>query len=92
MAKAFIDKAACVGCEACVVTCQVEAISISDGKAKVTVDECIGCWSCVTACPTSAISIGEDNDEISSDVIHIINSVPISNQSSIIEEKWLREH
>ena len=56
MAKAVVDSAACVGCEACVGTCPVEAISVADSKAKVDADVCIECGSCVSACPTSAIS------------------------------------
>ena len=56
MAKAVVDSAACVGCEACVGTCPVEAISIADSKAIIEADVCIECGSCVSACPTSAIS------------------------------------
>jgi len=56
MAKAVVDTGACVGCEACVGTCPVEAISMEDGKAKVNPDTCIECGSCVSACPVSAIS------------------------------------
>jgi len=56
MAKAIIDSAACVGCEACVGTCPVEAIIMADSKAKIEAEVCIECGSCVPACPTSAIS------------------------------------
>ena len=35
MAKAVVDKDACVGCETCVGTCPVESISMVDGKAVV---------------------------------------------------------
>ena len=56
MAKAVIDAEKCVGCEACVGTCPVEAIVVDGGKAKVDPDKCIECGSCVSACPVSAIS------------------------------------
>ena len=56
MAKAVVDSAICVGCEACIGTCPVEAITMADGKAKIDADVCIECGSCVSACPTSAIS------------------------------------
>jgi Fe-S-cluster-containing hydrogenase component 2 len=56
MAKAVVDKDACVGCETCVGTCPVEAISMVDGKAEVDADTCIECGSCVSVCPVNAIS------------------------------------
>jgi len=90
MAKAFIDKAACVGCEACVGTCPVEAIVMAESVAKIDVDVCIECGSCVFACPTSAISQGED--KILNVDRHFINPAPTSTQSSMIEEKWLKEY
>ncbi|GHS88856.1 4Fe-4S ferredoxin [Synergistales bacterium] len=56
MAKAVVDGGTCVGCEACVGTCPVEAIVIDSGKADVNPDTCIECGSCVSTCPVSAIS------------------------------------
>ncbi|NLL36089.1 MAG: 4Fe-4S binding protein [Fretibacterium sp.] len=56
MSKAVVDADTCVGCEACVGTCPVEAIEMNDGKATVNPDTCIECGSCVSACPTGAIS------------------------------------
>lgn len=56
MAKAVVNRDVCVGCEACVGTCPVEAIAIVDGKAKVDADVCIECGTCVSGCPVSAIS------------------------------------
>lgn len=55
MAKAVVEKDACVGCETCVGTCPVEAISMVDGKALVD-ESCIECGSCVSVCPVSAIT------------------------------------
>ncbi|MDR2175264.1 MAG: 4Fe-4S binding protein [Synergistaceae bacterium] len=56
MAKAVVDSGVCVGCEACVGTCPVEAIAMDNGKAKVGADTCIECGSCVSACPAGAIA------------------------------------
>lgn len=56
MAKAVVDKDVCVGCEACVGVCPVEAISMIDGKAEVEPDKCIECGSCVPVCPVEAIT------------------------------------
>ncbi|MDR1732039.1 MAG: 4Fe-4S binding protein [Synergistaceae bacterium] len=56
MAKAVVDSGTCVGCEACVGTCPVEAIAVAGGKAKVNADTCIECGSCVSTCPVGAIS------------------------------------
>ncbi|MBN2251132.1 MAG: 4Fe-4S binding protein [Candidatus Altiarchaeota archaeon] len=56
MAKAVVDKDVCVGCEACVGTCPVSAISMEDGKAHVDPDTCVECGACVAVCPVSAIS------------------------------------
>ncbi len=46
----------CVGCEACVGECPVNAISMVDGKA-VIADTCVDCGACVGACPCEAISL-----------------------------------
>jgi len=56
MAKAVVDKDVCVGCEACVSVCPVEAISMVDGKAEVDPETCVECGSCVPVCPVEAIS------------------------------------
>jgi Fe-S-cluster-containing hydrogenase component 2 len=56
MAKAVVDKDVCVGCEACVSVCPVEAISMIDGKAEVDPEKCIECGSCVPVCPVEAIT------------------------------------
>jgi ferredoxin len=56
MAKAVVDKDLCIGCEACVGTCPVSAISMVEGKAQVDPDTCIECGACVAVCPVDAIS------------------------------------
>ena len=52
-----IDKEICMGCEACVSTCPVDALDIVDNKAEVAADDCIECGVCVEDCPVEAISL-----------------------------------
>jgi Pyruvate/2-oxoacid:ferredoxin oxidoreductase delta subunit len=54
---AVIDRDACIGCEACLDRCQMEAISPSDGAAEINLERCIGCGLCVTTCPSEALSL-----------------------------------
>ena len=52
-----IDKATCVGCGACIGTCQYGAISFGDdGKAVIDQSKCEKCGTCAAVCPVSAIS------------------------------------
>ena len=53
---AKVDSSKCVGCEACVGACPVEAIAMKDGKAVVDEGTCIDCGACVGECPAEAIS------------------------------------
>ena len=50
-----VTKDECTGCEACVDTCPVEAISMVDGVAQINQDECTECGACVGECPVEAI-------------------------------------
>ncbi|OQA86539.1 MAG: Ferredoxin [Lentisphaerae bacterium ADurb.Bin242] len=54
---AKVDSSKCVGCEACVGACPVEAISMKEGKASVDEGTCIDCGACVAECPTEAITL-----------------------------------
>ena len=56
---AVVDADTCTGCESCVETCPVEAISMQDDIAVVNPDECTDCETCVDACPVEAISMKE---------------------------------
>jgi len=55
---AIVDKDTCTGCESCVDSCPVEAISMEGGLAVVSADDCIDCGACVGECPIEAISMG----------------------------------
>jgi len=53
---AEVDQEACIGCEACVERCQMDAITVAE-TAMVNLDRCIGCGLCVTDCPTDAMRL-----------------------------------
>ncbi|MBF0118471.1 MAG: 4Fe-4S binding protein [Desulfobacterales bacterium] len=54
---AEIETEECIGCEACISRCQMDAIEIVDGIAKLSKQRCIGCGLCVTTCPSDAIKL-----------------------------------
>jgi len=54
---AVVDPETCTGCESCVDTCPVEAISMQDDVAVVDAETCTDCESCVEVCPVEAISM-----------------------------------
>ncbi|MDY0387988.1 MAG: 4Fe-4S binding protein [Methanolobus sp.] len=55
---AVVDKDVCTGCELCVNSCPVEAITMSDENfAVVDADECVDCGDCVDSCPVEAITL-----------------------------------
>lgn len=65
-----ISELKCVGCEACVDACPVQAISIRGGKAVIDQTKCIQCGICVggnfddyTGCPVKAISPPPEEEE-----------------------------
>jgi ferredoxin len=59
---AQVDEAACIGCEACVERCQMDAITVND-VARVDLDRCIGCGLCVTDCPTEAMQLKQKSQD-----------------------------
>jgi Fe-S-cluster-containing hydrogenase component 2 len=51
-----VEKDLCIGCEACISVCPVEALIMEDdGKAFCQEDVCIDCGACIPVCPTQAI-------------------------------------
>jgi ferredoxin len=54
---AVIDKNTCTGCEQCVNSCPVEAISMNSDVAVVDPNECVDCGDCVDVCPVEAITL-----------------------------------
>ena len=60
---AVIDPEECIGCEACLERCQMNAIEVED-TAKINAARCIGCGLCVTTCPVEAIQLEEKPKEL----------------------------
>ncbi len=56
---AKVDADTCTGCEACVESCPVEAISMKDDIAVVDQDECTDCGACEDVCPVEFITLDE---------------------------------
>jgi len=45
----------CTGCGECEGICAASAVSMEDGKAKVSREECVSCLCCIEACPAGAM-------------------------------------
>ncbi len=54
---ARVDADECVGCEACMDRCHMDAIVMEDDAAVVNLDRCIGCGVCVPVCPSGALAL-----------------------------------
>lgn len=54
---AFIKKDLCDGCELCIGSCPIKAISIIDSKAKINKVLCKGCGICIASCPKDALDL-----------------------------------
>ncbi|NCB44713.1 MAG: 4Fe-4S dicluster domain-containing protein [Clostridia bacterium] len=52
-----VDTEKCIGCEACISTCPVEALEMKDGKASYKGSGCIDCSACIASCPVDALSL-----------------------------------
>jgi formate hydrogenlyase subunit 6/NADH:ubiquinone oxidoreductase subunit I len=61
---AAYDADLCVGCEACIERCQMEALTLADGCAVLNPDRCIGCGLCVSACPSGALTLARKPAEL----------------------------
>lgn len=54
---AVVDKNKCVGCGFCERQCQVGAIKVIEGKARVSLFKCLGCGRCRSFCKQNAIHL-----------------------------------
>ncbi len=52
-----VVKKKCIGCEACLVHCSQEALSMVESVARIDADSCIGCGECILICEQEAIQI-----------------------------------
>lgn len=55
--RPFVKKEKCIGCKECVLHCNFDAITISDGKAEIDNKKCSGCAMCIAVCDKGAVSI-----------------------------------
>lgn len=53
-----IDEDKCIGCGACVTTCEVEAISMENQIAKIDQSICVLLGDCYWTCPVDAVVKG----------------------------------
>ncbi|MFX1379510.1 MAG: 4Fe-4S binding protein [Promethearchaeota archaeon] len=58
-----VNSDSCAGCGTCVDRCKINAIKITDKKAKVILKRCIGCGICVPSCFEHAIQLRKKEDE-----------------------------
>ena len=61
--QATVDQELCNACEACADRCQLAAITVVDGTARVDLDRCIGCGNCVVSCSVRAIQLQKKDQE-----------------------------
>ena len=53
--KVKVNSDICIGCGACINTCPMNAISLSNNVAKIDETICRNCRKCVKVCPVKAI-------------------------------------
>jgi Na+-translocating ferredoxin:NAD+ oxidoreductase subunit B len=57
---ASVNTDQCSGCEACLESCNLKAISMGQqGVAQINGETCVGCGVCVTKCPAEALTLKE---------------------------------
>jgi Na+-translocating ferredoxin:NAD+ oxidoreductase subunit B len=54
---AAVEEQTCEGCGDCIPRCQMDAISLPEGRAVVERGRCIGCALCVSTCPSGAMRL-----------------------------------
>lgn len=55
--RAKLDSTRCSGCEICVGRCQMDALSLLEGKIHLNTDRCIGCGLCISTCSTRSLTL-----------------------------------
>jgi len=52
-----VDEEPCIGCGKCLKRCNLNALTIVDGKAVIDTGKCIGCGLCVSQCKPEALQL-----------------------------------
>lgn len=52
-----IDADSCIGCEACVPRCQMQALKMDGDRLMLNASRCIGCGLCMRDCPTDCLKL-----------------------------------
>jgi len=60
---AEVDPNLCSGCQACIDLCHMDALTMIDGVAAISLDRCIGCGNCVVNCELNAIQLKKKDAE-----------------------------
>jgi electron transport complex protein RnfB len=60
---AKVDPDLCTGCQVCVDLCNLDAATMVDGIATISLDRCIGCGNCVIRCDLNAIKLYKKESE-----------------------------
>lgn len=61
---ASVNTELCTGVADCVARCPIDAVTLVEGLATISLARCIGCGLCVPACPEDAISMVKKEAEI----------------------------
>ena len=60
---AEVDPNLCSDCQACIDLCHMDALTMIDGIAAISLDRCIGCGNCVVNCELNAIQLKKKEAE-----------------------------
>jgi Na+-translocating ferredoxin:NAD+ oxidoreductase subunit B len=55
--RAHFEPDLCIGCEACLERCQMEAFTPAGGIVAFNPERCIGCGLCISTCPSGALEL-----------------------------------
>jgi Fe-S-cluster-containing hydrogenase component 2 len=64
----WLDKDTCIGCQACVGFCPINAMKKSE--VRIEPFKCISCGSCVRACPENALELVEKKIEEIKEIVY----------------------
>ena len=81
----YTETAQCQDCYKCLRQCQVKAIQIQDGHARVMHDYCVMCGHCVQTCPVGAKKVRNDLEKAKL-LIENKNKVIVSLAPSFVTE------